>query len=103
MSEDLKILEDIVDFLNGLEACCIKLRTQIEKLLGHAYWDPGKIKWTEEEGTKGPYEKSEDVNSLDFKGLVKDLNAHKGALNKDGYFYWLFENGATVGRKKRKA
>jgi hypothetical protein len=34
-SEDLRILaEEIVDFCNGLEACVVKLRRQIEKLFG---------------------------------------------------------------------
>jgi hypothetical protein len=62
-------------------------------------FDPGKIKWTKEEGAKGPFEKSEDVNSLDFKNLVKDLNTHKGTLYQDGYFFWLYKSGSTVGRK----
>jgi hypothetical protein len=65
-------------------------------------WDPSKIKWIQEEGAKGPFEKSEDVNSLDFKEMLKDLAAHDGKLNRDGSFYWTFQNGATVGRKKRK-
>ena len=37
-------------------------------------WDPEKIKWTQ---------------------------AHKGRLTRDGMFYWVFQNGTTVGRKKR--
>lgn len=64
-------------------------------------WDPGKIKWSQEEGAKGPFEKSEDVNSSDFKNLIKDLNAHKGKLYQNGWFMWLYSNGATVGRKKK--
>jgi len=33
--EDLKIFaDDILDFLNGHEASCVKLRVQIEKLFG---------------------------------------------------------------------
>jgi hypothetical protein len=87
--------------LNGLEASCVKLRKQIEKLWGaeKPTWDPGKIKWSQEEGAKGPFEKSEDVDSLDFKNLIKDLNAQKGKLYRDGYFYWLWQSGSTVGRK----
>ena len=64
-------------------------------------WDPEKIKWTQAEGSSGPYEKSDDVNSLDFKAMLKDLAAHKGRLTRDGMFYWVFQNGTTVGRKKR--
>jgi len=65
-------------------------------------WDPSKIKWVEAEGTHGKYERSEDVNSLDFKELMKDLEAHQGKLTRDGYFFWRFEKSAVVGRKKRK-
>ena len=64
-------------------------------------WDPSKIKWDEAEGPKGKFERSEDINNLDFKALVKDLAHHKGKLTRDNLFYWLFENGVTVGRKKR--
>jgi len=63
--EDLKILaEEIVDFCNGLEALAVKLRTQIEKLFGESQrwdWNPAKIKWEKAEGSKGEYERSEDV------------------------------------------
>jgi len=64
-------------------------------------WDPAKINWTETQGTSGPYQRSEDVNSLDFKEMLKDLTAHNGKLSREGYFYWTFKNGSTVGRKKR--
>jgi len=65
-------------------------------------WNPSKIKWENAEGSAGPYERSEDVNNLDFKGMVKDLAERKGKLSHNGMFYWLFQNGTTVGRKKRK-
>lgn len=65
-------------------------------------WDPSKIKWESAEGNTGPYERSEDVNNLDFKAMVKDIAEHKGKLSRDNLFYWLFQNGTTVGRKKRK-
>jgi hypothetical protein len=64
-------------------------------------WDPGKVKWTEEEGFKGKYEKSEDVNNPDFKAMLKDLHEHKGRMSHNGYFYWVFSNGSTVGRKNK--
>lgn len=109
MSEDLKILaEDLIDFCNAQESTIIKLRTQIEKMLGSESrkawsWDPGRIRWEKAQGEKGEYERSEDVNSLDFKNLLKDLAEHKGTLARDGLFYWSFRNGSTVGRKKREA
>lgn len=63
-------------------------------------WDPAKVKWTTAEGSKGQYERSEDANNLEFKKMLQDLAAHKGKLSRDGYFYWTFQNGATVGRKR---
>ncbi|MEM2999580.1 MAG: hypothetical protein QXX34_03530 [Candidatus Bathyarchaeia archaeon] len=63
-------------------------------------WDPARIKWTSDEGFKGPYEKTEDYNSQDYKALLADLQAHKGKLTRDGVLYWTFENGATIGRKQ---
>ena len=62
-------------------------------------WDPSKIKWSPDEGPKGPYERSEDVNNLEHKVMLKDLGQHDGKLYRDGWFYWTFENGHTVGRK----
>lgn len=105
MSEDLKIIaEDIIDFLNGLEASTVKLRMQIEKLIGPSKhsWDPNAITWQQTEGSSGPYERSEDINNLQFKEMLKDLARHQGKLSRDGFFYWTFKNGAVVGRKKRK-
>ena len=65
-------------------------------------WNPEKIKWEQAQGTSGLYERSEDVNSLDLKALLKDLAAHQGKLTRDSYFYWTFQNGAIIGRKKRR-
>jgi hypothetical protein len=59
MSEDLKILaEDIVDFCNAAESACVKLRLQIEKLLGREVKAriPEErfnfLKWQEEKGSR---------------------------------------------------
>jgi len=108
MSEDLKLLaEDIIDYCNAVESASVKLKSQISKLIGESKkawsWDPERIKWEKAQGSKGEYEKSEDINSLDFKNLLKDLAEHKGTLSRDGLFYWSFRNGSTVGRKKREA
>ena len=109
-SEDLRILaEELVDFVNGVEASCVKLRTQIDKLFGSKeekpQWDSSKIKWTEAEGSSGPYQRSEDVNSSDFKEAMKDLEAHNGKLSRkeaDGtYFYWKFQKSPVIGRKRK--
>ena len=65
-------------------------------------YDMSKIEWNLTEGTSGPYQRAEDVNNPHFKALVKDLAAHNKKLTKDGWFVWLFQNGHTIGRKKRK-
>jgi hypothetical protein len=65
-------------------------------------YDVEKIAWTEAEGTSGPYQRSEDINSLDHKALLKDLAAHKRKFRRAGFFYWTFQNGYTIGRKPVK-
>ena len=104
MSEDFKIfMEDFADFLNGMESNIVKMKAQIEKLMGSRVWawNPDKISWSKASGSKGEYERSEDANNLDFKAMLKDLADHKGNLSRDGVFYWIFKNGSVVGRKKR--
>ena len=97
--------EMMLDFMNGVESGITaakelyKERKELDE--DKSTWDPDKIKWEEAQGASGPYERSEDVNSTDFKSLLKDLAQHNGKLSKEGYFYWLFQNGTTVGRKKR--
>ena len=102
MSEQ-KALEILLDFANALEAAVVNVKRQIAELSGaqSLSWNPEKIKWEQAQGSKGPFERSEDVNSADFKALLTDLVAHQGSLTRDGWFYWVFKNGATVGRKKR--
>lgn len=65
-------------------------------------YDMEKIPWQPAEGTSGPYEKSSDVDSLDFKNLLKDVQAHNGKMTVGPYFVWAFANGHTLGRKKRQ-
>lgn len=60
-------------------------------------WNPKKIVWKPALGRKGPYEKSEDVNNVEFKKMLKEINSNGGKLNRDGKFYWTFYNGYTVG------
>jgi len=100
-------LEDFCDFLNGLEASVVKMKQKISKLVGVSetgkmwLWNPDRIKWVKAQGASGEYERSEDVNNSEFKLMLKDLASHNGKLTRDGWFYWVFKNGATVGRKKR--
>jgi len=93
------VLEAFTDFLNAVDAGIQAARQQIKAV--KVGWNPDAIKWDQAEGTKGPYERSEDVNNPEFKAMLKDLASHGDRLSRDGYFYWVFKNGTTVGRKKR--
>jgi len=66
-----------------------------------AAWNPEKIVWTQKTGQRGPYEQSEEANNTEFKAMHRDIAAHNGKLMRDGFFFWIFTNSATVGRKKR--
>ena len=104
MSESDLALDVLTDFFNAVEAGITQARQRLKeaKVEDKLKWDPSQIKWIEFEGTHGKYERSEDVNSLDFKELMKDLEGHEGKLSRDGFFYWRFEKSAVIGRKKRK-
>jgi hypothetical protein len=104
-NEDLATIA-LLEFLNACEAGIAAAKNVIkENKLGSTEpsWNPDKIKWATAEGSAGPYERSEDINNLGFKTLLKDLTAHQGKLTREGYFYWSFRNGYTVGRKKRQS
>lgn len=89
----------LLEFLNAVEAGIASARQIIKQAkLG---WDPEAIKWEQAEGQSGPYQRSEDVNNPEFKTMLRDLQAHGGRLTREGWFYWVFQNGTTVGRKKR--
>lgn len=64
-------------------------------------WDPNKIKWEEARGPSGSYERSADINNPEFKALLRDLGEHQGKLTRCNVFYWVFQRGTTVGRRKR--
>ena len=64
-------------------------------------YDMNKIKWEPKTGQKGPFEKTDDYNSLDYKALLRDLQSHTGKMRKNGYFLWIFQNGATIGKKRK--
>jgi hypothetical protein len=118
MTEDLKIfLEDFVDFLNAQESSIVKMRLQIEKLLGATAtptalasgspklpFNASKIKWQDRENKKGKFQCSEDYNSLDHKALLAFLNEHvpSKCVQSEGFFYWVYPNGSTIGRKLKK-
>ena len=97
-NEDLA-LTALLNFLDAVEAGVSAAKQRIkEAKIG---WNPDKIKWEDAEGSSGQYQRSEDFNNPEFKAMLKDLQAHGGKLTRNGYFYWVFKNGSTVGRKKR--
>lgn len=96
-----KIVFAITDYANAIESAIVGLRENLRELTKFPEWDPDKIVWTQAEGPSGPYERSEDVNNLEFKAMLKDLAAHNGKMRRGPYFYWTFQNGHTVGRKKK--
>lgn len=78
-----------------------KLTTQPQPQHTRSTWSMEKILWKEETGPKGIYFRSEDVNNPEFKAMLRDLQSHKGKMYRDGFFYWVFQNGSTVGRKQK--
>ena len=64
-------------------------------------YDMAKIEWESKVGQKGPFEKTDDYNSPDYKALLRDLQRHTGKMRKDGFFMWIFQNGSTIGRKRK--
>jgi hypothetical protein len=103
MTEE-KALEILSNLADALEAAAINVKHQIAEITEaqENLWSMEKIAWTKTEGSSGPYEKSEDVNNPHFKAMLTDLEAHKGKMTKGGFFIWVFENGSSVGRKRRE-
>ena len=96
-----KIIFALSDFANAVEAATVGLREHLKELTNFPEWDPGQIAWTPAEGPSGPYERSEDVNNSEHKAMLNNLVAHNGKMRRGPYFYWSFQNGHTVGRKKQ--
>lgn len=72
-----------------------------------ASWDPGKIRWNQAEGARGKYERypmpdQKAEATEDYKAMLADLKAHDGRMIRAGYFYWLFRDSVTIGRKQRR-
>ena len=102
ISKDVEMLVKLRDaFRMAGEAIDEYVDSQAPKEVTGFTWNPSKIKWENAEGSKGPYERSDDVNNLEFKAMLKDLGEHQGKFRREGFFYWSFQNGVTVGRKKK--
>ncbi|MEM4481075.1 MAG: hypothetical protein QXG58_07585 [Candidatus Bathyarchaeia archaeon] len=101
---DVEVWDAIFELVNAFEAGILSFKKRLSEQKGVAenlLWNPEKIRWEPAEGQSGPYERSEDVNNPEFQAMLKDLARHKGKLTRNGWFYWTFKNGSTVGRKKR--
>jgi hypothetical protein len=103
VNADETAMKALLEYLNACEVGIAAAKRVIieQKALEEYECDPERIHWTQKEGNKGIYERSEDSSNPDLKILVKDLEQHKGALSKNGYFYWIFQDGKTVGRKAK--
>lgn len=102
-----EFLEDMLTYLAAQEAGLVQLRMQINKILGETKpstklpFDVEKIKWQQRQNQKGPFEISEDYDNPDHKALLKFLTEHAGnCLVSQGFFYWVFPDLKTVGRKR---
>ena len=101
---DVEVWDAIFELVNAFEAGIASFKKRMGEKKGVAEnlsWNPEKIRWEPAEGKSGYYERSEDVDNPEFKVMLKDLAGHDGKLTRDGYFYWTFKNGSTVGRKKK--
>ena len=62
-----------------------------------------RIRWLERKGPKGSFELSDDAGNPDHKALLKFLvELAGGAVNSEGFFYWVFPDGCVIGRKPLK-
>jgi len=67
-------------------------------------FDASKIHWQDRENAKGPFQVSNDFDSLDHKALLKFLNELAGGcVSSEGWFYWVYQAGDRIGRKASKA
>ena len=107
--------EALLLFCDAVDAAVTQLRRNLDPAaqpkrndLSKLPFDTSKIKWQDKKNEKGPFQFSEDFNSLDHKGLLKFLAEHipsKCVNSKDPegrtWFYWTYSNGSTIGRKLR--
>jgi hypothetical protein len=105
VSEEIDVYETFAkvrDCLHGAAMALDELVQKKSKVVLKEY-DPEKIKWEDKTGPKGPFQSTDDANNLEYKALRGDLAKHDGKLNVKGKFYWVFQNGTTIGRKPARA
>ena len=69
-------------------------------------YDVEKIPWQTRTGEKGEFQLAdleENKGNPDFEALLEDLRKeHTTGMTIKPYFYWLFNNKTTIGRKQTK-
>lgn len=96
--DDELALKVLSDFLIGVEELAAHALEQIGVM--KVDYNPDVLNWVEAEGSKGPYQRCNYIDDMNFHALMKDLDKHKGTLTLDGWFYWSFSRGDAVGRKR---
>lgn len=115
----LKKIENLDESFRTLKATVFRLQSEGELLEDtkkaienekrgeeHA-WDPNKSSWQQAEGARGPYERfpapgQRAEATLDYQNMLKDIRDHGDRMTRGDFFYWVFTDGATVGRKQRR-
>ncbi|MEM3459481.1 MAG: hypothetical protein QXQ64_10545 [Candidatus Bathyarchaeia archaeon] len=97
MASDELALEALLEFINAVEAGIVAVKQRVKET--RQVYNIEAIRWEKAQGASGEYERSEDVNSSDFKALLRDVQAHGGKMSVGDYFVWCFRNGAVLGRK----
>ena len=109
---DLKTFSmTVLCWLDAQEAANQQLRISIKKLTSQNMNAPpseGSVElpfhvenllWTLKEGAKGPFQLSDDLDNPDHEALLTFLKSAGGSVASEGYYYWIFPDGKTIGRK----
>jgi len=123
MTEKFEVLlKAICDFAVQLEDAGRRLRQAVAEVVGveapskvaaasskeapQKPWDPDRIRWAEAVSAAGrpyqryPPESGKIESTADYHGLLSELKRRGGKMEFNGYFYWLFKDGATIGRRR---
>jgi hypothetical protein len=110
MSSQDEQKEILIDFLNALEAACVnaKHRLGVDTAAPRKAtfdWNAENMKWIDKTNENGPFQiaKQEGEPAADFNKMVAHLKRNNGFLWREDTKYWLFQDGVTVGRRKKGA
>jgi len=95
-----QLQEDIVDFLNAIEAACVNFKHRIAGMHGVvSAEDFEKIYWETKEGSKGPYQqtsKKATNNHEIFQTLQKIVKEHGGFWQSKAHKFWFHQGDQDV-------